>query len=434
MSNINKNKVFEFLDKNKNRKQLQYIEEISKNNFKLLTQNIYKTENYIYWSNPTDGYKFLAVEGRNVKRINYNLNVIKNVKLKDIVVPNYVGVKKFPSKLKSNEWSDFKSEKWFIPKSIAIQNLDKYYFVINLSSSKKGCDVLINNSEKLFLKVDNIPDHTKTKIKITPKNNYADWKKKIEIILNKIENNIIQKLVLSRRVDATMSGKIKIVDILNKLESENKTSCIYTVKQNDSIYFGATPEKLLSVKNNYLYTEAVAGTIKRGKNKKEDEVFENSLLKSKKNLKEHSDVVKYILEKLKASGIKTNHESKPIIKKIKYLQHLWTPISGKLNGKKEILNIVKTLIPTPAVCGTPQNKTIKTIEKLEQFERGLFCGFIGYINKKNSEFIVPIRSALLNKNKLYAYAGCGVVKGSEAKEEFEETKLKLETILSLFKK
>ncbi len=50
----------------------------------------------------------------------------------------------------------------------------------------------------------------------------------------------------------------------------------------------------------------------------------------------------------------------------------------------------------------------------------------------NCELAVSIRSALVKENHVTAFAGAGLVKNSDAEEEFLETNLKLNTILSLF--
>jgi isochorismate synthase EntC len=50
----------------------------------------------------------------------------------------------------------------------------------------------------------------------------------------------------------------------------------------------------------------------------------------------------------------------------------------------------------------------------------------------NCELAVSIRSALVRENKVTAFAGAGLIKNSDPKEEFFETNLKLKTILSLF--
>ncbi len=73
------------------------------------------------------------------------------------------------------------------------------------------------------------------------------------------------------------------------------------------------------------------------------------------------------------------------------------------------------------------------LKKIEDYQRGLYSGLIGYFNLHDEgEFVVGIRSALLHENKLFAYAGCGIVEGSDPENEFEETDLKLKAILSFF--
>jgi menaquinone-specific isochorismate synthase len=89
--------------------------------------------------------------------------------------------------------------------------------------------------------------------------------------------------------------------------------------------------------------------------------------------------------------------------------------------------------PTPAVCGEPKDIALKIIRENENFDRGLFSGVLGWFNKSGSgEFIVGIRSAHLKDSILTVFAGCGIVKDSDAKKEFEETDLKFKSILSIF--
>jgi menaquinone-specific isochorismate synthase len=62
----------------------------------------------------------------------------------------------------------------------------------------------------------------------------------------------------------------------------------------------------------------------------------------------------------------------------------------------------------------------------------MFSGIIGFISPGKMDLVVAIRSALLNDNNLYIYAGCGIVKDSDPISEFEETEIKMKPILSLF--
>ena len=102
------------------------------------------------------------------------------------------------------------------------------------------------------------------------------------------------------------------------------------------------------------------------------------------------------------------------------------------NGNYSIFELLKEIHPTPAICGVPWNNALQFIKELEDHSRGFFAGVIGWFNfESEAEFAVAIRSALIKNKELYAFAGCGIVKGSDPIDEFEETKLKLNAILSI---
>jgi menaquinone-specific isochorismate synthase len=104
-----------------------------------------------------------------------------------------------------------------------------------------------------------------------------------------------------------------------------------------------------------------------------------------------------------------------------------------LKNGVSIYSVIKKLHPTPAMCGLPAENAKLIIENLELFDRGLYSGVIGWIDfNNNADIAVGIRSALLKGNRLRAFAGCGIVKGSDALTEYNETELKLKPMLSLF--
>ena len=86
--------------------------------------------------------------------------------------------------------------------------------------------------------------------------------------------------------------------------------------------------------------------------------------------------------------------------------------------------------PTPAVGGSPREATLPQISELEQIERGLYAGVIGWFNHLNEgEMIVGIRSALIQGELARLYAGAGIVAGSDSRREMRETDLKLRALL-----
>ncbi|MCL2858913.1 MAG: chorismate-binding protein, partial [Streptococcaceae bacterium] len=108
--------------------------------------------------------------------------------------------------------------------------------------------------------------------------------------------------------------------------------------------------------------------------------------------------------------------------------HLRTLLS--VQSQESIITWARHLHPTPALGGFPQTQALDFLKNHENHERGLYASPIGLIDQNgDGTLVVGIRSALLNDNQLYAYAGCGIVKDSDCQSEYQETKIKLKTLL-----
>ena len=139
------------------------------------------------------------------------------------------------------------------------------------------------------------------------------------------------------------------------------------------------------------------------------------------------------LKKLSPNTFRKYHSNKIPLKKLHNIQHLHTVLNSELVEDTNMFEIIEAIYPTAAICGEPRDKALSLIKKIEDYKRGLYSGLIGYFNLNDEgEFVVGIRSALLHENKLFAYAGCGIVEGSDPEKEFQETELKLKVDFVLF--
>ena len=92
---------------------------------------------------------------------------------------------------------------------------------------------------------------------------------------------------------------------------------------------------------------------------------------------------------------------------------------------------MKLLHPTPAVAGTPMKRAMQVIEKLEPHDRGWYAGPVGWIDPKgNGDFFVALRSALVKDEQAHIFVGGGIVSESLPEQEWHETELKLQPIIS----
>ena len=120
----------------------------------------------------------------------------------------------------------------------------------------------------------------------------------------------------------------------------------------------------------------------------------------------------------------------PRLRQLSNIQHLWTPMQAHVPPNVHPLEIVARLHPTPAVAGAARDVACTQIRQYETFERGLYAAPLGWIDYQgNSEFIVGIRSALIDSDRARLYAGAGIVAGSDPDKELAEIQLKLQALL-----
>ena len=93
---------------------------------------------------------------------------------------------------------------------------------------------------------------------------------------------------------------------------------------------------------------------------------------------------------------------------------------------------LKAAVPFfPALGGYPKEKAVEVIREIEPLKRGWYAAPVGWIDSQdNGEFAVAIRSGLIEEDRVRLFAGCGIVEDSLAKQEYEETQVKLRPMLS----
>jgi menaquinone-specific isochorismate synthase len=240
-------------------------------------------------------------------------------------------------------------------------------------------------------------------------------------------------LVLSRAYSFNLNSKIIWSSLLNELFKRFPDCYLFFIKKNNSVFFGSSPEMFLKVSDNIAEVESVAGSAPRGEKLESDYELERTLKSSEKNHLEHLFVSEFISDILIHYSDKVRIIEEKQIRKLDNIQHLITRISAELNSKENLFKLIDELFPTPAICGVPKEIAKDLIRKFESHDRGLYSGLVGLMDfEGNCELAVSIRSALVKENHVTAFAGAGLVKNSDAEEEFLETNLKLNTILSLF--
>jgi menaquinone-specific isochorismate synthase len=236
----------------------------------------------------------------------------------------------------------------------------------------------------------------------------------------------VEKVVLARAKDVRAAGTLHPLRLLNGLRQRYPECHAFSVANGrGQSFIGASPERLVRADGGVVRTEALAGSIGRGSGASEDAALGQRLLHSEKDLREHRIVLDSILQSLSPLGLSLRYSARPGLRRLSNVQHLHTPIEAKLTPAAKLLDMVGRLHPTPAVGGTPREAAVSLIGRLESFPRGLYGGALGWVDARGrGEFIVALRSALVEADKARMYAGAGIVAGSLPEGELAETELK----------
>lgn len=257
----------------------------------------------------------------------------------------------------------------------------------------------------------------------------ARWKAAVAEAAAAVRSGRLQKAVLARRARARLPGPARPGRTLAALIDAYPECYGFAVRRGGRTFLGATPERLVAVEGRDVCTMCLAGSIRRGESPEEDQRLGEQLLSDPKNLEEHRIVVAMIRSALEAFCESLEVAPAPSLLKVRNVQHLFTPVRGRLAAPRSILDLVERLHPTPAVGGHPTGAALELIRAVEGMDRGWYAGPVGWIGPGGGDFAVALRSALLAGDEAHLFAGCGIVADSDPDAEFEESALKMRPVI-----
>lgn len=259
---------------------------------------------------------------------------------------------------------------------------------------------------------------------------YAAWSQLIEEALAAFRQGELKKVVLARICEARLPQMVDIDGALAFLSARYADCfCFLFEPRPHHAFFGATPELLVATQGRQVTSMALAGSIQRGATPTQDEVLAQTLLDSAKDRHEHALVVEALRQRLAPWVCELTLPDAPTIYRLRNIQHLYTPVEGVLRKATGVLPLVQTLHPTPALGGSPRAQALRFIQEREPVLRGWYAAPIGWIDSQmDGAFGVAIRSAVAQKQRVWMYAGAGIVADSDPQKEWEETDWKFRPI------
>jgi menaquinone-specific isochorismate synthase len=261
---------------------------------------------------------------------------------------------------------------------------------------------------------------------------YAVWAEMIGRATAVMRAGTFNKVVLSRVCELWFEGPVNVDSALVYLH-EAYPDCyrfLFEPRPHHAFY-GATPELLVQVHGRDLHTMSLAGSIRRGQTAVEDERLAQELLASQKDAYEHAVVADSIRRRLMPLVAELQMPDHPAVLRLGYIQHLYTPVYGRLPQPTGVLPMVAVLHPTPALGGTPRHLALPYITQAEPVPRGWYAAPVGWLDcHLDGTFAVGIRSAIAQHRRVWLHAGAGIVADSQPQKEWDETMLKFRPMLN----
>lgn len=240
------------------------------------------------------------------------------------------------------------------------------------------------------------------------------WKTGLRKALDSLDAGSVEKVVLSRQVEMEFESEISAGSLLRRLHDDQPACYSFSV---DGL-IGASPELLVSFSGGIISSLVLAGTASSA-----------AELGSSKNDREHRYAASSVETALSPHVESLTCPGTTVIG-FGEIKHLASRFEGAAVPGTSVLDILASLHPTASVAGTPQDPAMRLIREIEPTTRGRYAGPVGWFDADGEgEFAIALRCGLAHGTRMTLYAGGGIVRGSEAEAELEETELKLRPML-----
>ncbi|GAA3954934.1 isochorismate synthase [Gordonia caeni] len=255
--------------------------------------------------------------------------------------------------------------------------------------------------------------------------------------LDAIAAGTVEKVVLARHAQWRLDRPADPADLLSAFAHVGPGAAVFAAALDPAPgraghwLIGASPELLVRRAGRVVTCHPYAGSAARSRDGAADTAAARGLLASAKDRAEHAFVVDDLRTRLAPLCTELSVPGEPALMSTGELWHLATPIRGVLaDDTVTALDLAALLSPTPAVCGTPRPTAARLIADLEE-PRDFYAGTVGWCDARgDGEWLVSIRCLELaaDHRDVRAWAGGGIVAGSDPDAEVAETAAKFRTV------
>lgn len=274
---------------------------------------------------------------------------------------------------------------------------------------------IIEISEEELLKNEIFSENLSPLSENVEEENQQEYTSKLKKVIHFIEENQLQKLVISRRKNIDYQNISLTKTFLNLCKNYPNAFAYFFIKD-ENCWLGAFSEILgkFDKKTSEFQTMSLAGTLPINEEWTPKEINEQ---------KPVSDYISKILKKY-SDHVEQSKTYDHISGNIK---HLRNDFKAKIDAEN-LENLILELHPTPAICGIPKDFCKKAILNFEKYPREFYAGFSKIETENDISFYVNLRCGKFYQNSAQLFVGGGITKDSNPEKEWRETELKSQAI------
>ena len=187
---------------------------------------------------------------------------------------------------------------------------------------------------------------------------------------------------------------------------------------------GASPEMLVKVAGNQVYTYPIAGTRRRGADAEEDAQLAQGLKEDTKEVAEHSmlvDLARNDIGRISEAGSVRVTKLRQV-EYFSHVMHMVSEVVGQLKAGYAPMDVLRATFPAGTVSGAPKLRAMEIIHELEPVRRGTYSGTVGYMDfAGNMDMCITLRTMRIeHDDTAVIQSGAGIVADSVPEKEYQE--------------
>lgn len=257
---------------------------------------------------------------------------------------------------------------------------------------------------------------------------HLEFVDKVRSLKKILEQENIKTASLSRSITIPCDSILMAPSLFQQMLQYRHAFVFFAAIPGKCAWMGASPEPFLRYNREGFQTTSLTGS--------RTDISGTALsVWNKQEIEEQKTISNCMGEILRPFFRRNLEKSAPVTIQAGPMFHLCTHFqSDEQLSADQIDILIKTLHPSPAVCGIPKKKTMQLIIEIEEEDRKYYTGYLGPLQTSGGfDLFVNLRSVEIFDDALKLFIGSNISPDSDPENKWQETTEKANTILNLIR-